>query len=619
MCGITGWADFDRSVRGGAVLEAMVDAIACRGPDDRGIFSDGPAALGHSRLAVIDLAASTQPMTVGEGRQRVALTFNGEIYNFRALRAELSSRGHQFRTAGDTEVVLHAYLEWGVSAVEHLHGMFAFAVWDGRTDELVLARDRLGIKPLHYTRPGRAMVFASEVKSLLLFPGVQPVVDEDGLREVFSMARIPGRTPYRDIFELEPGCVAVARRTGFTVTRYWQLACIDQPTSVAAAVDTTAQLLSDAVQRELVADVPLAMLLSGGLDSSALTALATRARAGSTTPSELRTITVTYDGYSENFAPDLVRGDSDQPYARQVAEHLGTSHVEVVLDAAELADPLARLGVVVAADRPSPFGDMDTSTYLALRAVREQCSVAMIGEGADEIFGGYNWVHIPDLAQQPTFPWVGFEQWHPATSTGLGRALLDPGLINKLDFDNYYAEQYRTALAEVPDGPEGESATDRRSREICHLHLTRWLPMLLDRIDRFSGACGLEVRVPFCDHRVVEYLYSTPWSYKTFDGREKSLLRAAAGGLLPAAVRDRPKSPFPVSQDPAYGVALYGALADVLADPDAPVADLVDRGACRQAVAVGLAEPQDWLHRMNAEMVLSVNAWLQAYHIQLAL
>jgi asparagine synthase (glutamine-hydrolysing) len=265
-----------------------------------------------------------------------------------------------------------------------------------------------------------------------------------------------------------------------------------------------------------------------------------------------------------------------------------------------------------------PFGDMDTSAYLGFRAVRQHASVALIGEVADEIFGGYSWIHISDLADQPMYPWVSFEQWHPGTRDGLGRGLFDRGLMSKLDLDTYYADGYRQALTEVPV-LDGESPTERRMREICFLHLTRWLPMLLDRNDRLSMASGLELRVPFCDHRLVEYMFNVPWSMKTFDGREKSLLRAVASDLLPATVLDRPKSPFPVSQDPAYTRALHDQLLSTVADPNAPVAPFVDHAAVRAMIADADDAAQDWLFRMNAEMLLQFNSWLAHYQVQLVL
>ncbi len=618
MCGIAGWATVGPDAgHGRELVEAMTGTLACRGPDDQGVWLDQTAALGHTRMAVIDLAGGRQPMVAEEdGRPVAVLTYSGEVYNFQELRTELVGRGHRFRTRSDTEVVLRAYLEWGTDCPRRLEGMFAFAVWNLRTRELFLVRDRLGIKPLYWAEAGGAVVFGSEPKAILAHPDVRPVVDADGLREVFSMARTPGEGVFRGIRELRPGHSLTVRRTGLDERTYWTLDARPHTDDLAGTIGTIRSMLDEIVARELVADVPVCTLLSGGLDSSTVTALAAKAL-GDTDAGPVRTTTVTYTDYGSKFQPDLVRSAPDAPYAQAVADHVGADHTEIELCTEDLMDPAARLAVLRAQDVPTPFGDMDTSTYQAFRAVRQHSTVALTGEAADEIFGGYSWVHIPSLADEAAFPWVAFEQWHPGTRDGLGRALFDPGLLGKLDFDTYYADRYAEALAEVPR-LDGEEPDERRAREICHLHLTRWLPRLLDRNDRLSMISGLEVRVPFCDHRLMEYVFNVPWSMKTFDEREKSLLRAAAGDLLPEQVLQRPKAPFPVSQDPTYTVALQRELADVLADPNSPVLPLLDLGAARAAATPdGDGAAQDWLHRMNIEMALQVNAWLREYGVSL--
>ncbi|GAA0305255.1 asparagine synthase (glutamine-hydrolyzing) [Streptomyces turgidiscabies] len=624
MCGIAGWAGREGGPAGQepGLAAGMARTMVCRGPDDSGVWADRRATLIHTRLAVIDVDGGRQPMTAGpDGRTDIGaspageepsavLSYNGEVYNFRELRTELTGLGHRFVTRSDTEVVLHAYLEWGERCVEHLEGMFAFAVWDPRRRTLMLARDRFGIKPLYYARTGDGLAFGSEPKTLLAHPAVRPVVDLDGLRVLFSMARAPGESVYRDVQDLPPGHTLTCGPDGTVrLRRYWQLEARPHEDGLDDTVRTVRELLESSVSRELVADVPLSVLLSGGLDSSAVAALAARAlaREGG---GRVRTATVTYSGYSDNFQPDLVRSAPDAPYARAVADHVGADHLEIELSTADLIDPVARRAVLRAQDVPAPFGDMDTSTYQAFAGVRRYCKVALTGESADEIFGGYSWVHIPDLADEEQFPWVAFEQWHPGTREGLGQGLLSAAFKDRLDMGTYYSERYAQAMAGIPR-LAGEGAEERRAREICHLHLTHWLPRLLERNDRLSMISGLEVRVPFCDPRLVQYAYNIPWAMKTFDGREKSLLRAAVSDLLPEQVLERPKAPFPVSQDTTYTKALHEEFAEVLADPSSPVLALLDLDRARHVVSPeGGAEARDWLHRMNVEMALQVNTWL---------
>lgn len=619
MCGIAGWVDFGRDLTDErATVDAMTDSLAHRGPDARGVWVCARAGLGHTRNSVIDLAGGIQPMTAEEdGRTIAVLTYSGEVYNFRELRGELERRGHRFRTRSDTEVVLRSYLEWGADCAARLEGMFGFAVWDLRTEELFLARDRIGIKPVFYARLPEGLLFGSEPKALLANSLVRPVVDADCLRELFSTAKIPGQAVFREMRELLPGHTLTFSRKGVTQRRYWALQARPHTDDLPTTVAKIRSLLEEIVTRELVADVPLCTALSGGIDSSAVTALAqiARLKAGD---DPVRTITTTFVGYSENFRPDDTRDTPDAPYAAELARHVGADHTDIVLGTADLIDPAARLAALVAQDMPTTLGDMDTSLYLMLKATREHSTVALTGETADEIFGGFKWMHEPDIVAAENFPWVAREMRHEGSQRGQGRGLFDLGFMQKLDMYGYYADNYQTARAETPH-QEGEDPHEFRMRELCYFHLARWLPMLLDRGDRLAMASGLETRVPYGDHRLVEYVYNTPWAFKTFDGREKSLLRAAVKDLLPKSVVERPKSPFPVTQDPAYTQALHQEFAAVLADPSSPVLPFLDMDAARQALKDTSGEANDWHSRMNIEMASGFNTWLKHYKVEITL
>ncbi len=619
MCGIAGWVDFGRDLTAERpALEAMTEALASRGPDASGIWLAPRAGLGHTRNSVIDLAGGVQPMAAdADGGPAAVLTYSGEVYNFRELRTELEGRGHRFRTRSDTEVVLRSYLEWGDDCGNHLEGMFAFAVWDVRTEELLLVRDRLGIKPLFYADVPGGLLFASEPKALLAGGRVRPAVDADGLRELFSTAKTPGQAVFRDMKELLPGHTLRLSAAGATQRQYWRLEAKPHTDDLNGTIAHVRSLLTDIVTRELVADVPLCSLLSGGIDSSTITALANAARlkAGD---EPIRTITTTFVGYTENFRRDDSRDTPDGPYATELARHVGTDHTDIVLGTADLIDPQARLAALLSQDMPTTLGDMDTSAYLMFRATREHSTVALTGETADEIFAGFKWLHDPAEVDADTYPWVAREKRMAGAQAGQGRGLFDAGLMEKLDMAGYYADSYRTACAEVPH-TEGEDRQEFRMREQSYFHLARWLPMLLDRDDRLAMASGLETRVPFCDHRLVEYAYNTPWKFKSFDGREKSLLRAAVKDLLPKSILDRPKSPYPVTQDPSYTQALHREMADVLADPNSPVLPLLDVDAARRAVGDAAGVAHEWHSRMNIEMVLGFNTWMKHYNVELVL
>jgi asparagine synthase (glutamine-hydrolysing) len=612
VCGITGWVDYRRDPTiVDQVSQAMIETMTCRGPDAEGRYRTEHAMLGHRRLAVIDVAGGTQPMTYSDADGEVALTYSGEAYNFVELRDELRRRGHEFRTASDTEVVLHGYLEWGESLVDRLNGMYAFAVWDGRTESLLLVRDRMGIKPLYYQPIEHGILFGSEPKAIFASGLVDPVVDADGLRELFGFVKTPGTTYYRGMRELRPGHLLRLDRNGPREHRYWALEAHEHTDDLDTTIATVRELLQDTVSRQLISDVPLCTLLSGGLDSSVITALAQQSlRARGAGP--VRSFAVDFVGQTERFQPDFMRDTPDAPYVADLAAHVGTDHTDVVLSTSELMDPAARLAALAARDAP-PLGDMDTSLYLLFQAIRERSTVALSGESADEVFGGYKQFHDPEIVATPTFPWLALRR-RARDRGGLG-ALLDPELTRTLDLDTYVADRYADALAEVPR-LDGETGLERRMREVCHLHLTRFVQILLDRKDRMSMAVGLEVRVPFCDHRLVQYVFNTPWSMKTFDGREKSLLRAAGRDVLPQSVVDRVKSPYPSTQDPAYHQALRESVEKLLADHAAPGLRLFDADVVGRLAAAPPSSGQ--LGRMGLELVLNTTAWLDHQHATLA-
>ncbi|MFI0809104.1 asparagine synthase (glutamine-hydrolyzing) [Streptomyces echinatus] len=612
MCGITGWVSFDRDLTAEtATLDAMTETMACRGPDDRGTWTEGPAALGHRRLAIIDLPGGRQPMSVPTPEGPVALVYSGEAYNFTELRRELTDRGHRFTTDSDTEVVLHGYLEWGDAVAERLNGMYAFAVWDGRHDKLVMIRDRMGIKPFYYHPTADGVLFGSEPKAVLANPLARPRVTPDGLRELFVMVKTPGHAVWDGMREVEPGTVVTVDRSGLSARVYWRLETRPHTDDRDTTIATVRSLLDDIVRRQLVADVPRCTLLSGGLDSSAMTALAARQLAvqGET----VRSFAVDFVGQTEHFVADELRGTPDTPFVHDVARLARTDHQDIVLDSDSLADPAVRDRVIRARDLPSGLGDMDASLLLLFRAVREKSTVALSGESADEVFGGYLQFFDEEARRADNFPWLTNMGRHFGEDAGVLRA----DVAKSLDLEGYVADGYRTAVAAI-DRLDGESDFEYRMRQISHLHLTRFVRMLLDRKDRMSMAVGLEVRVPFCDHRLVEYVYNAPWALKSFDGREKSLLREAAADVLPASVYQRVKSPYPSTQDPRYARALQEQVKDVLARPSHRVFDLVDRDRVREA-AERTAPVSTQAARRGLERTLDLARWLDLYSPELVL
>jgi asparagine synthase (glutamine-hydrolysing) len=615
MCGMAGWVSYEGNLRTQRdVIAAMTETMACRGPDAGGMFIDRHVGVGHRRLAVIDLAGGVQPMEVEEADHAiVSLIYTGEVYNFMELRDQLRQLGHRFKTSSDTEVVLHAYLQWGDRLAERLNGMFAFAIWDGRTEELLLVRDRMGVKPLFYYRTADGVLFGSEPKAILAHPMVQPRVNRDGLCELLVLAKNPEATIYAGMREVRPGQIVRVSHNGLTKRRYWMLGAYEHADDLHRTIRTVTELLEDIVERQIVADVPLCSLLSGGLDSSSVTALAQQAIARQQ-GGRLRSFSVDFTDHGADFVPNGFHKSSDTPFVRDFVSHVGCDHTEVVLDSKELANQDLNRLVMRASDFPLILaGDMLSSLYRLFQAVRSESTVALSGESADEVFGGYTWFHDPKAINAETFPWL-------AATQGVldGTQVLDPGLVERLDLRSFCADSYTQAINETPHH-DCEDAAERRMREISYLHLTRFVQSLLDRKDRLSMAVGLEVRVPFCDHRLVDYVFNIPWVLKTFDRREKSILRAATRQLLPNSIVEREKSPYPSTQDPAYEEAVRADLAAVLDDPSHPATCLLNKTAIEEMLARPLGRTSSLAERAGLERARSISAWVQDYGVALDL
>jgi len=613
MCGITGWINWEKNLeQEGPILASMVETLAARGPDASGMYLSTHAALGHRRLSVVDPQNGAQPMIRHKGEHPCVITYNGELYNTPELRHDLETRGYSFRTNCDTEVLLTAYMEWGPACVERFNGIFAFGIWDEMQQTLFLARDRIGVKPLFYTMDGSGFIFGSELKALLAHPEVKPQIDQEGLAEIFIIgpARTPGHGIFRGISELKPGHSMTYDRNGMRIHQYWALQSMPHPDDFNTTVGRVRELLEDTVTRQLVADVPVCTLLSGGLDSSALTALACRTYQKEGL-GRVHTYSVDYLDNDIYFKSSSFQPNADAPWVRRVSEFLGTCHHDIILDTPELAGCLPE--AALSRDLPG-MADVDTSLYLFCREIKKGATVALSGECADEVFGGYPWFYREDMIHAAAFPW--------APKPKVRMEWLSPQLKARIQPYEYVQERYQEALAEVPSLP-GEDAESARMREIFYLSLTRWMPTLLDRKDRMSMASGLEVRVPFCDHRLVEYVWNVPWHMKNYENREKGLLRHALTGVLPDDVLWRRKSPYPKTHNPSYLNTVRAWVLTILDDASSPLHELIDVGNIRS-----LAQQEDiganipWFGQLMGipqlfAYLIQTDTWLRKYKVEI--
>jgi asparagine synthase (glutamine-hydrolysing) len=616
MCGIAGWVDWERDLTQAVdAVRAMGETLVCRGPDAAGAWATRSAAFAHRRLIVVDPIGGAQPMTRRFDNRTYTITYNGELYNTEDLRKELLGRGHRFESYSDTEVLLHAYMEWGADCVHKLNGIFAFGIWDEVSRTLFMARDRLGVKPLFYAVTSSGIVFGSEVKALLAHPEIRPRLDTEGLAEVLAVgpARTPGHGVYRGIREVRAGWRLWARPEGVHTEPYWTLQAREHTHDAKQTVETVRGLLIDTVRRQLVSDVPVCTFLSGGLDSSAVSAIAAAAFQD-TGKGPLHTFSIDFAEMEEYFKANSFQTSLDAPWARRVSEHLGTVHHAVVLDTPDLSEHLMR--PLAARDLPG-MADIDVSLYLFCREIKREFTVALSGESADEVFGGYPWFHRDEAIQAQTFPW--------ALRLADRVRILAPEVRAKLRPEEYVADRYREALAEVPRLP-GEDPREARIREISYLSITRFLPTLLDRKDRMSMATGLEVRVPFCDHRLVEYVFNIPWHLKTLGGQAKGVLREAMRGLLPDDVLARRKSPYPSTPHPEYLRTVRDAALAALSDPASPLRPLLDMDVVHEWAEAShrAGEHRPWFGQIMAtaqmfHYLLEVDTWLRTYRVEILL
>lgn len=616
MCGITGWIDWNEDLTKQAdTIEKMTATLELRGPDASGTWLSRHCAFGHRRLSVIDPANGAQPMirpAKSADDQDCVLVYNGELYNAGELRKELKGRGHRFRTTCDTEVLLLSYIEWGPECVDKFNGIFAFAIWRTDEEKLFMARDRLGVKPLFYRFEEGRLMFGSEPKAILAHPDVPAQIDDEGLAELFVIgpARTPGHGVWRGFRELLPGHFLTYDRDGMRINTYWKLESRPHEDDVPETARKVGELLADTLERQLVSDVPVCTLLSGGLDSSALTALAVRYYE-KTEQGQVHTFSVDYVDNDKHFQAHAFQPNADAPWIERMSRHLATVHHPVHFDTPELVRALE--SAVLAKDMPG-MADIDASLYLFCREIKKEATVAISGEAADEIFGGYPWFHREEALQAETFPW--------SLAAGMRTGLLSPELRELLRPEEYLADRYAQAVAGVPDLP-GEDETTRLMRRMSYLNITRFMPTLLDRKDRMSMAVGLEVRVPFCDHRLVEYVWNIPWEIKTAGDREKGILRKSLEGVLPHDVLYRKKSPYPKTHNPDYLTAVRAGLLERLDDPASPLLPLIDVNRVRElAASTDASSHLPWFGQLMSgpqlfAYLLQMDYWLRHYKVSI--
>lgn len=613
MCGICGYIDYKRDVSNETkIIESMTETLKYRGPDSHGYYINKNIMLGQRRLVVVDPEGGYQPMIKSINGNKYVLVYNGELYNTEDLRKELLTFGYKFDAYSDTEVLLVSYIHWGIDCVNHINGIFAFAVYDENEKSLFLVRDPLGVKPLFYTFNNSTLIFGSEVKTLLAHPKVDAILDKEGLTELFALgpATSLGSGVLKGIKEIPPAHYIYIKEDKFTLKEYWTVTAEPFNETLDEATDHLRELLIDAITRQLVGDVPVCTFLSGGLDSSAISAIA--ASEFKKRGKVLDTYSIDYVDNDKYFKASLFQPNSDQFYALKMADYIGSRHHSVINDNKALADAL--IESTIARDIPG-MADVDSSLYLFCKEIRKDFVVGLSGECADELFGGYPWFTRPEMINADTFPW--------SRSVNERKTILSKGLKN-IDLEDYTRVKYLETLGKVPH-LDNESPIDYRMRELFYLNIKWFMVTLLNRKDRMSMANSLEVRVPFADYRIVQYAFNIPHAIKFADGREKGLLRRSLKGILPEEIIYRKKSPYPKTHNPLYTDYVCNWLKNIMNNPQSPLLSLIDVDKVKEIVDTkGESYKAPWYGQLMTgpqliAYLIQVNLWLENLKVKIEL
>ena len=610
MCGIAGWLDEAADIREKKEeLLQMSESLRRRGPDEHGEYIRRHAALLHRRLSVIDPENGQQPMSTLYEGEKYTIVYNGELYNTAELRDELKEAGFGFGTHSDTEVLLKAYCYYKEACAEKLNGIFAFAVYEENAGRLFLCRDRVGVKPLFYHAYHNGVIFGSEIKAIFHSGMLAPRVDEEGLYELFFLgpARTPGNGVFKGIEELRPGEYAIYESGRLQKRRYFRLTARPYEDSESQTIEKLRFLLTDAIERQLVSDVPMCYFLSGGLDSSIICQIASNFRRRNKL-SPIDTYSVEYADNQRYFTRSHFQPNADYEYIGMMVQSAGSRHHEIVLDNEDVVDAL--YPSVRARDLPG-YVDVDSSLLLFCKEIKKYFTVALSGECADELFGGYPWYHDHDVLFEDCFPW--------SRKQDIRRSILKSGLLPK--GEDYVRQKYLDTISTVDSLPD-DSSTDRRMREMFALNYYWFMQCLLERKDRCSMYSGLEVRVPFCDYRLIDCAYNMPWQLKAYGGREKGIVRKAFEDILPREIVYRKKSPYPKTHHPVYMRLCAEKVDRILSDPTRRINELIDADGVRAIMEHPDKITSPWYGQlMKAPQILAylieLDFWLEEYHVRI--
>ena len=612
MSGITGIVNWEEDISDHKEIIKMTEALKKHAQDEESYFTGQHINLGSRQSnRIASLPCQKQPISAMYHGNTYTIVYHGELYNTKEMIKELIEAGYTFESKSDIEVILKSYIAFGPEMIKKLNGVFGFAIWDTNKQELYLARDRFGVKPLFYTMCHTTLLFSTEIKALLAYPEVIPILDKESIEELFGIgpAHTPGHSVWKNMKELEPGHYAIYNKEGLHIQQYWKLKSKEHKEDLARTSETIKQLLEDAISMQLSSPQSICTFLSGGLDSSIITSYANTVFKGN-----LHTFSVDYLDNDKNFVKSDFQPNSDNYYIQLMTQKLTTKHHSIIIDTPELAESLEE--AMEAREMPG-MADVDSSLLLFCKKVKEQgFDIAVSGECADEIFAGYPWFFREDALNSNTFPW--------SIALSERQKLLHPDIASKVDLKEYVDYRYQQSLSKV-EILDSDSRETAEKRKIAYLTQNWFMQTLLDRSDRMALYSGLNIRVPFCDYRIVEYLWNVPWELKALNGREKGLLRYVVKDILPSEIVDRKKSPYPKTHNPTYLAKVKEILTKILENKESPITQLLNKEYILEILQTnGTAFTRPWFGQLMTGPQLmaylcQVNMWLEKYQPKIEL
>ena len=612
MCGICGYINSKEKVKSDNIIKNMANEMSKNSPEALNIYINSNIALGYSRTSVIDLLNGNQPMSYEYDSNIYTIVYSGNLYNSDEIKKDLINQGFDFKTTSDAEVVLVSYIAYKEKCLEKFSGIYSFVIHTQKNNTLFLARDRLGVKPLFYTISNNTLIFASEIKAILKHPFIKAKIGEKEIMELIGLgpAHNPGNTYFKDIYELKAGHFATYSDINFNTYCYWDLKTENFEDDIYTTISKTKELVTASLKRQLISDVPVCTMLSGGLDSSVLTALAKQEN------SKLSTFSIDFTGNDTAFESNAYQPTQDSEFVKIMSKYLDTNHKVIYFKNEDLFHMLK--DSMIARDMPG-MADIDASMYVFCKAISENgFKVAISGECSDEIFGGYPWYYREKLVNYDSFPW--------ALSDDIRDNLLKKDLCKNYNIKEYIKESYDNTINSVVLNSSNE--LENKFRKTNYLTIKWFMNTLIERTDRTSKASGLEVRIPFADHKIFEYIYNAPARYKlglvhNNEPVEKYLLRKAFEGDLPKEVVYRKKSPFPKTYGKDYLALVENEIRNILANKNNPIHEIVDIEYLNKILETnGNVLKENWFGQLmtypqTLAYLIQINMWLEEYNVNI--